>query len=56
VYDGSLHQFQGVAVLLDAPLLKCLNEYTRINITYPFHVRELKYNMHLIPRAKNKYI
>jgi hypothetical protein len=39
VHNGSLHQFQGVTVLLGAPLSKCLNEYTHINITCPFHVR-----------------
>jgi hypothetical protein len=43
-------------VLFGAPLPKCLNEYTYINITYPFHVRELKHNMQLIPRVENKYI
>jgi hypothetical protein len=55
-HNGSLHQFQGVIVLLGAPFPECLNEYTRINITCPFHIHELKHNMQLIPRAENKYI
>jgi hypothetical protein len=55
-HDSSLEQFQGVTVWLGAPIPKCLNEYTRINITCPFHVRKLKHNMQLIPRAENKYI
>jgi hypothetical protein len=41
---------------LDAPLPKCLNEYTCINITCPFHVRELKHKMQLICSVENKYI
>jgi hypothetical protein len=38
---------------LGAPPPKCLNEYTYMNITCPFHVRELKHNLQLILRAEN---